>query len=68
MMSDVFTNHPRSNVEVHRQLIVLFVELLSDNPAHLANLTVLSVILNAVLEDQVHVIEEILELEVLIRL
>ena len=56
-----------SNVEVHRQLLVLFVELLSDTLADLANLTVLTVILNAVLEDQVHVVEEVLELQILIR-
>lgn len=56
-----------SNVEVHRQLLVLFVELLFDTPADLANLTVLTVILNAVLEDQVHVVEEVLELQILIR-
>jgi len=56
-----------SNVEVHEERVIQSVEFFTDTLAHDADLTVLSVVLNAVLEDEVHIVEEVLQLEVLIR-
>lgn len=56
-----------SNVIIHAQLIVKSIEFLADTLAHDGNLAVFTIVLNAILENEVEVVEEVLELQVLIR-
>jgi hypothetical protein len=48
-------------------VVVELVELFADALAHRADLAVLAVVLKTVLEDEVQVVEEVLELQVLVR-
>jgi hypothetical protein len=58
----------RSYVEVHEELMVKSVELLPDTSAHDAHLAIFSIVLDAILKNEVHIVQEILELQVLIRI
>lgn len=57
----------RSQVEVHAQVVVELVEFLADPLTHRAHLAVLPVVLQAVLKHKVQIVEEVLELQVLVR-
>jgi len=48
-------------------VIIKLVELLADALAHGAHLAVLAVVLQAVFEDEVQIVEEVLELQILVR-
>lgn len=59
--------HRFSQVEVHAEVVVKLVELFADAFAHGAHLAVLAIVLQAVLEDEVQIVEEVLEFQVLVR-
>ena len=48
--------------------MVKSVELFADAPAHDAHLAIFSIVLDAVLENEIHIVQEILELQVLVRI
>ena len=52
----------RSYVEVHEELMVKSVELLPDTSAHDAHLAIFSIVLDAILKNEVHIVQKILEL------
>lgn len=58
----------RSYVVVHEELMVKSVELFAYTSAHDAHLAIFSIVLDAVLKNEVHIVQEILELQVLIRI
>ena len=48
--------------------MVKSVELFADTSAHDAHLAIFSIVLDAVLKNEVHIVQEILELQVLVRI